>query len=110
METPDGRAEARPEEDQGDPGEDTGELDRFLTRCRDVSVASVPLYLALAAYAAKEDGGHVGILVCAVLPLIAAYLGIRAKREARTGMAFAGMVTGGTSLALVIGLAALDVA
>jgi hypothetical protein len=110
MDTPDGRAEASPEDNQGDPEASPEELDRFLTRCRDVSVASVPLYLALAAYTAKEGGGHVGILVCAVLPLIAAYLGIRAKREARTGMAFAGMVTGGTSLALVIGLAALDVA
>lgn len=86
------------------------ELDRFLTRCRDVSVASVPLYLALAAYAVGEDGWHAGYLVCAVLPLLAAYLGIRGSREKRVGTVFAGMVLGGTSLALVIGMAALGTA
>ncbi|MFK0114265.1 hypothetical protein [Streptomyces sp. NPDC090994] len=55
-----------------------------------------------------EEGWHFSLLLCCTLPLIAAYLGVRGKREIRTGMAGAGIALAVATLPLTFVLAALE--
>ncbi|WP_234439889.1 hypothetical protein [Streptomyces bicolor] len=73
-----------------------------------MSVASVPACWALMAFLIKEEGWHFSFLVCCLLPLIAAYLGSRGKREIRMGMAVTGLVLAVATLPLTLALASLE--
>ncbi|MDG4859381.1 hypothetical protein P8605_14625 [Streptomyces sp. T-3] len=63
-------------------------LEVFLSRVRNATAACVPAYWGLLAFWAKEEGWHWSFLFLAVLPPLACYLGFRAKREIRMGMAW----------------------
>ncbi|MFF7313841.1 hypothetical protein [Streptomyces sp. NPDC008137] len=66
-------------------------LELFLSRCRVMTVGSVPVCLAATVFFIKEEGWHFGLVLSCVLPPIAAFLGIRGRREIRAGMAAAGL-------------------
>ncbi|MER6016032.1 hypothetical protein [Streptomyces bluensis] len=84
------------------------DLELFLSRCRVLSVASVPVCLGAMVFFIKEEGWHFSFLVCCVLPLIAAYLGVRGKREIRAGLAGAGLVLALATLPVTFALASLE--
>ncbi len=84
------------------------DLELFLSRCRIMSVGSVPVCLGAMVFFVEEEGWHFGFLVCCVLPLIAAYLGVRGKREIRTGMAATGLVLAVATLPLAFALASIE--
>ncbi|WP_229877324.1 hypothetical protein [Streptomyces bluensis] len=56
----------------------------------------------------KEEGWHFSFLVCCVLPLIAAYLGVRGKREIRAGLAATGLALALATLPVAFALASLE--
>lgn len=84
------------------------DLELFLSRCRVMSVGSVPVCLGAMVFFIKEEGWHFSLLLCCVLPLIAAYLGVRGKREIRAGMAAAGLALAVATLPLTFVLALLE--
>jgi predicted MFS family arabinose efflux permease len=55
-----------------------------------------------------EVGWHFSFLLCAVLPPIAAYLGIRGKREIHTGLSATAFGLAFLSLPLMVALASLE--
>jgi hypothetical protein len=83
-------------------------LELFLSRCQAMSLASVPACLGVMVFLVKEEGWHYSFLVLCLLPLIAAYLGVRGKREIRTGVAAAGLVLAVVTLPLAFVLASLE--
>ncbi|MCL8016820.1 hypothetical protein [Streptomyces sp. AS02] len=83
-------------------------LELFLSRCQAMSVASVPACLGVTVFLVKEEGWHYSFLVCCLLPLIAAYLGVRGKREIRAGVAATGLVLAVAALPLAFALATLE--
>ncbi|KUO14720.1 hypothetical protein [Streptomyces dysideae] len=83
-------------------------LDVFLSRSRIMSVGSVPVCLAAMVFFIKEEGWHYSFLLCCVLPLIAAYLGVRGAREIRTGLAATGLALAVATLPLTFVLASLE--
>lgn len=86
----------------------SGTYETFLTRCRDLSVASVAAGWALVIFAISEDGWRYALLLLVVLPPIAAYLAIRGKREIHTGKAVAGFLIALASIPLGLWLATLE--
>lgn len=84
------------------------DLELFLSRCRMMSVGSVPVCLAAMVFFIKEEGWHFSLLLCCVLPLVAAYLGIRGKREIRAGMAATGLALAFATLPVTFVLASLE--
>ncbi|MGX1884885.1 hypothetical protein [Streptomyces sp. NPDC055287] len=66
-------------------GDSLDGLDLFLTRVRNLVVGWAPACLALVWFLTKEEGWHLSFLALCVVPPVAAYLGIQAKREIRTG-------------------------
>ncbi|MFG2772863.1 hypothetical protein [Streptomyces sp. NPDC048350] len=56
----------------------------------------------------SEEGWRFSLLLCCVLPLTAAYLGIRGKREIRGGMAAAGLALAFITLPLTFVLSRLE--
>lgn len=84
------------------------DLERFLTRSCYLSIASVPACWGLMIFLISDVGWHFSFLLGGVLPLIAAYLGIRAKREILTGMSAAAFGLALVSLPLMLGLAYLE--
>ncbi|MFE9441505.1 hypothetical protein ACFYO2_21400 [Streptomyces sp. NPDC006602] len=83
-------------------------LDLFLSRARVMTVGSVPACLALMVFFIKEEGWHYSFLLCCVLPLIAAYLGVRGAREIRAGLAATGLALAAATLPLTFVLASLE--
>lgn len=69
-------------------GDSPDALELFLTRVRDLTVGWTPGCLLFAWFLTKEEGWHMSFLALCVLPPVAAYLGIRAKREIRAGLAW----------------------
>ncbi|MEU0744201.1 hypothetical protein [Streptomyces sp. NPDC006134] len=55
-----------------------------------------------------EEGWHFSFLITYVLSPIAAYLGIRGKREIRAGMAAAALGLAGAVLPLTLALASME--
>lgn len=84
------------------------ELERLLTRSCYLSIASVPASWGLAIFLVADLGWHFSFVVGCTLPLIAAYLGIRAKREIRTGMSATAFGLAFVSLPLTLALAYLE--
>lgn len=84
------------------------DLERFLTRSCYLSIASVPAGWGLMIFLIGDAGWHFSFLLTGVLPLIAAYLGIRAKREIHTGMSATAFGLALVSLPLMLGLAYLE--
>jgi hypothetical protein len=84
------------------------DLERFLTRSCYLSVGSVPACWGLMVFLIAEEGWHFSFLVGCLLPLIAAYLGVRGKREIRTGMSATAFALAFVSLPLMVALAALE--
>ncbi|MGW2017669.1 hypothetical protein [Streptomyces sp. NPDC001927] len=84
------------------------DLELFLTRSRVLTVASVPVCVGAMVFFLGEEGWHFSLLLCGVLPLIAAYLGIRGKREIRGGLAAAGVALAVVTLPLALVLARLE--
>jgi hypothetical protein len=80
----------------------------FVTRCRDAGVLSVPACFAIMGFLIKEEGWHFSFLVCCILPPIAAYLGVRGKREIRTGMSATALALAVATLPLMFALASLE--
>ncbi|GAA2096957.1 hypothetical protein GCM10009801_66960 [Streptomyces albiaxialis] len=64
-------------------------LDMFLTRMRNLVVAWAPGCLAFTWFLTREEGWHMSFLALCLLPPLGAYLGIRAHREIRPGLAWA---------------------
>ncbi|MFJ7078873.1 hypothetical protein [Streptomyces sp. NPDC098781] len=83
-------------------------LELFLSRSRMLSVSSVPVCLAAMVFFITEEGWHYSLLLCAVLPLIAAYLGVRGKQEIRAGMAASALALAVGTLPLTFVLASLE--
>lgn len=83
-------------------------LELFLSRCQVMSVASVPACLSVMVFLVKEEGWHHSLLLCFLMPLIAAYLGVRGKREIRAGMAATGLVLAVATLPLAFALSSLE--
>ena len=83
-------------------------LELFLSRCRIMTVSSVPVCLSAMVFFIKEEGWHFSLLLCCVLPLIAAYLGVRGKREIRTGLAATGLALAVATLPLTCVLASIE--
>ncbi|MBT2505933.1 hypothetical protein J7I98_08505 [Streptomyces sp. ISL-98] len=69
-------------------GDSPDGLDLFLTRVRNWVVGWAPACLVLVWFLTKEEGWHMSFLALCVLPPVAAYLGIRAKREILAGLAW----------------------
>ncbi|QOV35156.1 hypothetical protein IM697_34555 [Streptomyces ferrugineus] len=84
------------------------DLELFLSRCRIMSVGSVPVCLAAMVFFIKEEGWYFSLLLCCVLPVIAAYLAIRGKSEIRAGMAASGLALAVATLPLAFVLASLE--
>lgn len=84
------------------------DLERFLTRSCYLSVGSVPACWGLTVFLVGDVGWHFSFLAACVLPLIAAYLGIRAKREIRTGMSATAFGLAFVSLPLLVALAYVE--
>jgi hypothetical protein len=84
------------------------DLELFLTRSRAMTVASVPAGVAVMVFFLSEEGWRFSLLLCCVLPSIAAYLGIRGKREIRGGLAAAGLALAGVTLPLALVLSLLE--
>ncbi|MFF6978654.1 hypothetical protein ACFZAV_13130 [Streptomyces sp. NPDC008343] len=83
-------------------------LELFLSRSQVLSVGSVPVCLGAMVFFITEEGWHFSLLLCLVLPLIAAYLGVRGKREIRAGLAAAGLALTVATLPLSFVLASLE--
>ncbi|MFH0519043.1 hypothetical protein ACHBTE_17980 [Streptomyces sp. M41] len=83
-------------------------LELFLTRSLALSVCSVPVCLAAMVFFVTEEGWYFSLLLCGVLPWIAAYLSGRGKREIRAGMAAAGLALAVATLPLSFVLASLE--
>jgi hypothetical protein len=83
-------------------------LELFLSRCHVLTVASVPACLGVMAFLTKEEGWHFSLLLRFLLPLVAAHLGIRGRREIRAGMAAAGLALAAATLPLTFVLASLE--
>jgi len=83
-------------------------LERFLTRSCYLSVGSVPVCWGLIVFLVGDSGWPFSFLLCGVLPLIAAYLGWRARREIRTGMSAAAFGLAFASLPLTLLSATLE--
>ena len=60
------------------------------------------------ASSSRRRGWHFSFLVCCVLPPIAAYLGVRGKREIRTGMSATALGIAIVTLPLMFALASLE--
>ncbi|MCI3277906.1 hypothetical protein [Streptomyces cylindrosporus] len=86
----------------------SGTLDLFLSRSRVATVASVPVCLAAMVFFIMEEGWHFSLLLCCVLPPIAAYLGIRGMREIRAGLAATGLALAVATLPLAFVLASIE--
>ncbi|GHH31638.1 hypothetical protein [Streptomyces lanatus] len=84
------------------------DLERFLSRCRVMTVASVPVCLAVMIFFISEEGWRFSLLLCCVLPVIAAYLGVRGRSEIRAGMAASGLALAVATLPLALVLASLE--
>ncbi|WP_405589876.1 hypothetical protein [Streptomyces sp. NBC_01092] len=84
------------------------DLERFLTRSCYLSIGSVPACWALMIFLIGDGGWRFSFLLSAVLPLVAAYLGVRAKREIRTGMSATAFGLAFASVPLMLGLAYLE--
>jgi hypothetical protein len=85
-----------------------GDLELFLSRSQVLSVSSVPVCLGAMVFFITEEGWHFSLLLCCILPLIAAYLGVRGKREIRAGLAAAGLALAVATLPLSFVLASLE--
>ncbi|MFE5615778.1 hypothetical protein ACFQ69_08295 [Streptomyces sp. NPDC056470] len=84
------------------------DLELFLTRSRMMTVMSVPVCVGVMLFFLSEEGWHFSLLLCCVLPSIAAYLGVRGKREIRGGLAAAGLALAVATLPLTLVLARLE--
>ncbi|MFG2332724.1 hypothetical protein ACGFMM_24260 [Streptomyces sp. NPDC048604] len=84
------------------------DFELFLSRCRALTVASVPACLGVMVFFFKEEGWHFSLLLGCVLPPIAAYLGIRGKRDIRGGLAAAGLALAVVALPLTLVLARFE--
>ena len=84
------------------------DLERFLTRSCYLSVGSIPVCWGLIVFLVGDSGWRFSFLLCGVLPLVAAYLGIRARREIRTGMSAVAFGLAFVSLPLTLLLATLE--
>lgn len=84
------------------------DLERFLTRACYLSIASVPACWGLIVFLIADGGWRFSFLLGAVLPLIAAYLGIRGKQEIRTGMAATAFGLAFASMPLTLALGYLE--
>jgi hypothetical protein len=84
------------------------DLELFLSRARAMSVGAVPVCLAVMVFFIAEEGWRFSLLLCCVLPPIAAYLAIRGKREIRAGLAAAGLALAVATLPLALMLASLE--
>ncbi|EGX57541.1 hypothetical protein SZN_22216 [Streptomyces zinciresistens K42] len=85
-----------------------GDLELFLSRARVMSVGAVPVCLAAMVFFISEEGWRYSLVLCAVLPPVAAYLAIRGKREIHAGMAAAGLGLAVATLPLAFVLASLE--
>ncbi|MGW1612372.1 hypothetical protein ACWCQZ_23690 [Streptomyces sp. NPDC002285] len=68
----------------------------------------MPVCLAAMVFFITEEGWHFSLLLCCVLPFIAAYLGVRGKREIRAGLAASGLALAVATLPLSFVLASLE--
>ncbi|MEU0375197.1 hypothetical protein ABZ070_34550 [Streptomyces sp. NPDC006283] len=84
------------------------DLELFLSRSRVMTVVSVPVCVGAMVFFLREEGWRFSMLLCCVLPLIAAYLGIRGKREIRIGLAAAGLALAVVTLPLALVLSRLE--
>jgi hypothetical protein len=84
------------------------DLERFLTRSCYLSIASAAACWGLMIFLVGDGGWRFSFLLTAVLPVIAAYLGVRAKREIRTGMSATAFGLAFVSMPLMLGLAYLE--
>ncbi len=84
------------------------DLERFLTRSCYLSIASVPACCGLVIFLIGDGGWRFSFLLSAVVPLIAAYLGVRAKREIRAGMSATAFGLAFASVPLMLALAYLE--
>lgn len=84
------------------------DLELFLSRCRIMSVGSVPVCLGAMVFFINEEGWRFSFLLCCLLPLIAAYLGVQGKREIRAGLAATGLALAFATLPLTFALASLE--
>ncbi|MFI9647851.1 hypothetical protein ACIHAA_16335 [Streptomyces sp. NPDC052040] len=83
-------------------------LERFLTRCSYLSLGSVLVCWCAMVFLVREEGWHFSFLVCAALPPISAYLGVRGRREIRVGMAATAAVLALSAFPLTLALASLE--
>ncbi|WP_093799092.1 hypothetical protein [Streptomyces sp. Wb2n-11] len=83
------------------PYGDIDSLETFLSKVRLGAFVTVPAYLALLFFLAGEEGWHWSFLVLCVLPPLTAFLGFRAKRDIRPGLATAALVLAVAPLPLV---------
>lgn len=84
------------------------DLELFLSRSRVMTVVSVPVCVSAMVFLLSEEGWRFSLLLCCVLPLTAAYLGIRGKREIRGGMAAVGLALAFITLPLTFVLSRLE--
>ncbi|MEU6545388.1 MULTISPECIES: hypothetical protein [unclassified Streptomyces] len=84
------------------------DLERFLTRSCYMSVVSVPACWGLMVFLANDVGWRFSYLLTGVIPLVAAYLGVRGKREIRTGMALGALGLALVSTPLMLYLAHIE--
>ncbi|MEU9860738.1 hypothetical protein AB0D99_07680 [Streptomyces sp. NPDC047971] len=84
------------------------DLELFLSRSRAFTVASVPACVAVMIFFLSEEGWRFSLLLCCILPVIAAYLGIRGKREIRGGLAAAGLALAVATVPLALFLSLLE--
>ncbi|MCZ4604583.1 hypothetical protein O3S80_12690 [Streptomyces sp. Lzd4kr] len=85
-----------------------GDLEFSLSRARAISAGAVPVWLAAMAFFIGEEGWRFSLLLCGVLPPIAAYLAVRAKREIRGRTAASGLGLAVAALPLALFLASIE--
>jgi predicted MFS family arabinose efflux permease len=83
-------------------------LERFLTRACYLSIGSVPVCWGLIIFLVGDSGWRFSFLLCGVIPLIAAYLGVRGKQEIHTAMSATAFGLAFASLPLTLLLASLE--
>ncbi|MFG2191500.1 hypothetical protein [Streptomyces sp. NPDC048639] len=80
----------------------------FLARSCQLSVGAVPAWWGATLFFFTEEGRHFSFLVGFVLPPIAAYMGLRGKREIRGGMAATALALALAALPLMLAPATLE--
>ncbi|NLU68384.1 hypothetical protein [Streptomyces sp. HNM0574] len=82
-------------------------LEMFLTRVKFFALGWVPASLALVWFLSREEGWRMSFLLLCAGPPVAAWLGVRAQREIRPGLAWAALATALVPFALMLAVEAL---